>query len=143
MITETEAEYRLDAVSPKETPYLALTGELWGVFCEYLWENWPRYNGTALYSDILAEKSLRHDWPPSMFVSLNCINYININERPKVRLYGERNSKGFVEKINSKQWNTLFHLQNMLIGILFLSTALNLLWTKLSVGDSITKKNNR
>ena len=27
-----------------------LTGELWGVFCEYLWENWPRYNGTALYS---------------------------------------------------------------------------------------------
>ena len=24
-------------------------GELWGVFCEYLWEKWPRYNGTALY----------------------------------------------------------------------------------------------
>ena len=22
----------------------------WGVFCEYLWENWPCYNGTALYS---------------------------------------------------------------------------------------------
>ena len=33
----------------KDTPYLALTGELWGVFCEYLRENWPRYNGTALY----------------------------------------------------------------------------------------------
>ena len=33
----------------KRHPYLALTGELWGVFCEYLWENWPRYNGTALY----------------------------------------------------------------------------------------------
>ena len=29
MITETEAEYRSDAVSPKETSYLALTGELW------------------------------------------------------------------------------------------------------------------
>ena len=29
MITETEAEYRSDAVSPKET------GELWGVLCEY------------------------------------------------------------------------------------------------------------
>ena len=26
-----------------------ITGELWGVFCEYLWQNWPRYNGTALY----------------------------------------------------------------------------------------------
>ena len=49
MITENEAEYRLDAVSPQKTPYLALTGELWGVFCEYLWENWLHYNGTALY----------------------------------------------------------------------------------------------
>ena len=25
-------------------------GELWGVFCWYSWENWPCYNGTALYS---------------------------------------------------------------------------------------------
>ena len=32
----------------KDTPYLALTGELWGVICEYLWENWQHY-GTALY----------------------------------------------------------------------------------------------
>ena len=30
-------------------PYISLTSELWGVFCEYLWENWQRYNGTALY----------------------------------------------------------------------------------------------
>ena len=52
MTTETEAEYQLDAVSPKETPYLGLTGELWGLFCEYLWENWPRFNGTALYLSI-------------------------------------------------------------------------------------------
>ena len=34
----------------KDTPYLALTGELWGVFCEYLWENWSRYNSTTVYS---------------------------------------------------------------------------------------------
>ena len=33
----------------KNTTYLALTGELWGV-CEYLWENYPRCNGTALYT---------------------------------------------------------------------------------------------
>ena len=32
----------------KDTPYPAITGELWGVFCEYSWENWPRYNGSAL-----------------------------------------------------------------------------------------------
>ena len=34
------AEYQSDAGSTKCTPYLTLTGELWGVFCEYLWENW-------------------------------------------------------------------------------------------------------
>ena len=45
-----EAECEWDAGSTKDTPYLALTGKLWGVFCEYLWENWPRYDGTALYS---------------------------------------------------------------------------------------------
>ena len=33
----------------RDTTYLAITGELWGVFCEYLWEKWPRYNGTALH----------------------------------------------------------------------------------------------
>ena len=41
-------------MDPQKTPHtspvnLALTGVLWGVFCEYVWENWPRYNGTALY----------------------------------------------------------------------------------------------
>ena len=30
------------------TTYLAITGELWGVFCEDSVENWPRYNGTTL-----------------------------------------------------------------------------------------------
>ena len=30
------------------TPYVALTGELCCAFREYLWENFPRYNGTAL-----------------------------------------------------------------------------------------------
>ena len=44
MITGTGAEYQSDAGSTKDTPYLALTGELWGVFCEYL----PQYNGTVL-----------------------------------------------------------------------------------------------
>ena len=44
----------------KETPYLALTGELWGVVCEELGENWPRYNGTALYASV--------SWPTWWFV---------------------------------------------------------------------------
>ena len=48
MITGTEEEYQSDSVSTIDAPYLAPTGELWGVFCEYLLENWPRYNGTVL-----------------------------------------------------------------------------------------------
>ena len=51
VITGTEAEYQLDAGSTKDTPYLTLTGELQGVFWEYLWENWLHYNNTALYLD--------------------------------------------------------------------------------------------
>ena len=35
MITRTEAEYQSDAGSTKDTPYPALPGEIWGVFCEY------------------------------------------------------------------------------------------------------------
>ena len=52
MIAGTEPECQSDAGSTKDTPYLALTGEIRAVFCEYLWENWPRYNGTALYAII-------------------------------------------------------------------------------------------
>ena len=33
MIAGTQAEYKSDAGSTKDAPYLALTGELWGVFC--------------------------------------------------------------------------------------------------------------
>ena len=44
-----ESDYQSDSGFPNDTPYLALAGELWDVFCEYLWENWPRYSGTALW----------------------------------------------------------------------------------------------
>ena len=30
----TEAEHKSEFERPKDTPYLALTGELWGVYCE-------------------------------------------------------------------------------------------------------------
>ena len=43
-----------------DTPYLALTGELWSVYCEDLGENWPRYNGTALYLVTFASVCGRH-----------------------------------------------------------------------------------
>ena len=44
-----EAKYKPQFAHTKDTPHLALTGELWDVFCEDFGENQPRYNGTALY----------------------------------------------------------------------------------------------
>ena len=43
----TMAERKSNIRLTKDTPYLALTGELWGVFWEDFEENWPRYNSTA------------------------------------------------------------------------------------------------
>ena len=33
-----------------DTPYLPLTGKLWGVYCEGLKENWHHYISTSLYT---------------------------------------------------------------------------------------------
>ena len=42
----------------------ALTVELWDVFCEYLWENWPCYNSTAVYLPLNdpTKNAFRHQW---------------------------------------------------------------------------------
>ena len=45
----TVAENESDFNITRDTPYLTLTRELWGVCCDDLGANWPRYNGTALY----------------------------------------------------------------------------------------------
>ena len=34
----------------KDTPYFALSGELWSVFYEYFNRNWPCYKGFLLYA---------------------------------------------------------------------------------------------
>ena len=50
IIALTEVESKSGCCEPtKDTPYLALAGKLWGVFCEDFGENWPCYNDTALY----------------------------------------------------------------------------------------------
>ena len=41
------AEYECKFEPVKDTPYLALTGELWGVFCDDFRENQRRYIITA------------------------------------------------------------------------------------------------
>ena len=42
------AKYKAGFDDTKNT-HISLTGEVWGIFCENLGENWPRYNGTTLY----------------------------------------------------------------------------------------------
>ena len=42
------------------------------------------------------------------FVSLKCIDYINMNERPNVRLHEDRNCERFVEMMTTKQWDSLY-----------------------------------
>ena len=47
---KTDAENNSNEFEPKkDTPYLGLTGELWGIFCKDLGENWQcyKYNGTV------------------------------------------------------------------------------------------------
>ena len=45
------AKHKSNSELAKGTPYmyLALKGELWGVYCEDIGENWWHYHGTALY----------------------------------------------------------------------------------------------
>ena len=49
----TAVERKSDFKLTIDTPYLALTGELWVVFCEELRENWPCYNSTMLYNNFV------------------------------------------------------------------------------------------
>ena len=42
----------------KDTPYLALSGELWSVFCEYFNRNWSCYKGFLLYCEMSLKSKL-------------------------------------------------------------------------------------
>ena len=45
----------------KDTPYLALSGELWSVFYEYLNRNWSCYKGFLLY--VVSTIVMKYDIP--------------------------------------------------------------------------------
>ena len=45
----TMVEHKSNIRLTKDTPYLALKGELWDIFYENFGENLPCFNGTALY----------------------------------------------------------------------------------------------
>ena len=46
----TAKEHKSDFKSITDTPNLALSGELWGVYYENFEEYWPHYNSTAQYN---------------------------------------------------------------------------------------------
>ena len=60
----THAEHESEFIIAKDTPYLALMSELWGVFCENFWEK--RYNGTTLYAVAVRSISVSVHNPPSV-----------------------------------------------------------------------------
>ena len=45
-------EHKIDIKHKTDTPYLALTGELWGVCCENLGENWR--HRTVVITDVIS-----------------------------------------------------------------------------------------
>ena len=47
----------------KDTPYLALSGELWSVFYEYFNKNWPCYKGFLLYKRLKQHPNPTVDLP--------------------------------------------------------------------------------
>ena len=53
----TAEEHKSDYELTKDTPYPTLTGELWGVCCEDMGENWSCYNGTTLYLRFMATQA--------------------------------------------------------------------------------------
>ena len=55
--------YQSESAPKKDTPYLALTGKLWGAFCELFGEIWPHYNGvngTTLYMLMFLQKMAQY-----------------------------------------------------------------------------------
>ena len=95
----------IDAGSTKDTPYLALMAELWGVFCEYLWENWQCYNDTARYSVYQLVTIL--SW-------YNCIKrpLNSVVSRRQVVFHGSENKHGFLRTVWGKWWNVCVFLQD-------------------------------
>ena len=61
----------------KDTPYLALSGELWSVFCEYFNRNWSCYKGFLLYLHIFV-------------VAISAKSYKSIDTQPRGQISGSR-----------------------------------------------------
>ena len=58
--TSTGVGYGSGFELTKDTPYLALTGELWDVFCEYFDEKRSCYKGVLLYLHLYNHYGMNH-----------------------------------------------------------------------------------
>ena len=97
----TEARYQSEAKPIKYTPYLGLTGQLWGVFREYLGENWPRFNSITLSVFIFA-----FDFIPQKWCDANCsyscprkTNYCQYHRHIDGLVQGRRNSSALAMEL--------------------------------------------
>ena len=64
----------------KDTPYLALSGELWSVFYEYFNRNWSCYKGFLLYMYFILIASRPDKTLPIEYECL-CLNSVIHRER--------------------------------------------------------------
>ena len=101
MIAKIQAEYKSDAGSTNDTPYLTLVGELWGAFCKYFRDNWLCYNDTALYVNVL---DIQHYWaevltyPSSVLWLMSCHFSVNLWRE------SEKQSQKKVSEYLSSNW---------------------------------------
>ena len=57
----------------KDTPYLALTGELWSVFYEYFNRNWSCYKGFLLYQHWFDNDLVPGRWQPIIWTNASLV----------------------------------------------------------------------
>ena len=95
-----EAECESDFNLTRYTPYLALTSEPWGVYCENFGENW-RYYGTPLYDLTLHGAQLRQKWDGMK--DDNCTHKRHPIAHPNVQALGHLLCTLWL-KINTKYW---------------------------------------
>ena len=70
MILYTPLQWQQQNINPiSNTPYLALTGELWDLYYENFEENWPFYNGTALCLAPTTPIDWKVEWATSGYVN--------------------------------------------------------------------------
>ena len=62
----------------KNAPFLGLTGQLWGVCHEDFIENWPHYNGTALYYELIIQYKQNHKPQCASFMRYTVCPWVSV-----------------------------------------------------------------